>query len=126
EDQLAWVKRWFWRASFGQHYGSGGATKIGRDRELFDELIAGGLPSFEPARSLSGGTLIGTRMTWTGSAVRNAFLFLLSSGDPVHLINNSRLDLANGGISGFTSVEKHHIFPQAFLRRQGVAAGEVH
>ena len=38
ESQLAWVQRWFWRASFGQHYGSGGSTKMAKDKILFDQL----------------------------------------------------------------------------------------
>jgi hypothetical protein len=29
DGQLRWVQQWFWRASFAQHYGSGGPTKMG-------------------------------------------------------------------------------------------------
>jgi hypothetical protein len=123
ESELSWVKRWFWRASFSQHYGSGGPTKMGRDKELFDRLLAGDLPAFEPAMNITVETLVGTKMTWSRSAIRNAFLCLLAQRDPVHLSNNSRLDLVNGGISDFTNPEKHHIFPQAFLRDQ--SSGEV-
>jgi hypothetical protein len=125
-EQLEWVSRWFWRASFSQHYGSGGPTKMGRDAELFDDLQQGEQPLFKPSMSLTTETLIGTKMTWSGSAIRNAFLCLLAQRGPVHLVNNGPLDLVNGSISDFTSAEKHHIFPQAFLRRSGVASGEVH
>ena len=47
QDDLEWVQRWFWRASFSQHYGSGGPTTMGRDRQLFDDLIDGKQPEFE-------------------------------------------------------------------------------
>ena len=126
ESELSWVKRWFWRASFSQHYGSGGATKIGRDRELFDRLLAGDLPAFEPAMNINSEVLIETKMTWSRSAIRNAFLCLLAQRDPVHLVNNQGLDLVNGGISDFTNPEKHHIFPQAFLSGQSSGEAEVH
>ncbi len=112
-DHFDWLKKWFWRACFSQHYGSGGATRIGRDKELFDKVIAGDLPEFDPSISLKTDDLIGTRMTWWGAAIRNAFLCLLAKNEPKHLLNNSPIDLVNGGISGFTSSEKHHIFPQS-------------
>lgn len=126
ESQLKWIQQWFWRASFSQHYGSGGPTKMGRDRELFDLLLKGQTPKFEPATNLTADILVGTRMTWSRSAVRNAFLCLLATRDPVHLINNTRLDLVSGGISDFTNPEKHHIFPKAFLSRHCPADVEVH
>jgi hypothetical protein len=49
EEQIEWVKKWFWRASFSLHYGSGGPTKMGQDKELFDLLIGGKYPPFNPA-----------------------------------------------------------------------------
>ncbi len=119
ELQLEWVKRWFWRSSFGKHYGAGGDSRIGRDSALFDQLIAGQLPEFVPPLTLTVGELVRTKMTWTGSAVRNAFLCLLADRRPLHLVNNTPLDLVSGGISDFTSPEKHHIFPQAHLHKQG-------
>jgi hypothetical protein len=115
-EHMEWVKRWFWRAAFGQHYGSGGATTIARDRELFDQLIANESPKLEIPVNLSADDLQKIRMTQTGSAVRNAFLCLLAIQRPLHLRNNGALDLLNN-ISGFTSAEKHHIFPQGYLRK---------
>lgn len=126
EAQQKWVQRWFWRASFSQHYGSGGPTKMGRDKDLFDRLLEGSFPRFEPVLGLTADTLVKTKMTWPRAAIRNAFLCLLATLDPVHLINNSRLDLVNGGISDFTSPEKHHIFPRAFLAKHGAGDIEVH
>ncbi|HET6862482.1 MAG TPA: DUF262 domain-containing protein, partial [Pyrinomonadaceae bacterium] len=125
-EQLEWVSKWFWRASFSLHYGSGGPTKMGQDAELFDSLQKGEQPPFKPSMNLTTETLIGTKMTRSGSAIRNAFLCLLAQRGPLHLVNNGPLDLINGSVSDFTSAEKHHIFPQAFLRRSGVAPAEVH
>ena len=115
EEELDWVKQWFWRSSFGQHYGARGATRVGQDSAMFDQLITGKNPEFEPPMKLTPSMLIGTKMT-SQSAVRNAFLCLLALRKPLDLLNNAPLDLVNGGISDFTSPEKHHIFPQAHLR----------
>ena len=126
QKHMDWVQRWFWRAAFGKRYGSGGPTRIGQDRELFDGLINGGAPLITFPVTLNETELIKVRMTQTGSAVRNAFLCLLAIRGPKHLINNSELDLINGSISDFTSSEKHHIFPQAYLDREGPAGADVH
>lgn len=83
-SQMAWVKEWFWRASFSQHYGSGGATKMGRDKELFDQLLENETPRFEPPITLSVESLVGSKMI-SRSAIRNGFLCLLADRGPVHL-----------------------------------------
>ena len=125
-SHMDWVCRWFWRAAFGQRYGGGGATRIGQDRELFDELIEGKEPLFSPHIQLTPSSLAKVRMTQTGSAVRNAFLCLLANHKPVHLVNNSPLDLLGGGISEFTNPEKHHIFPRAYLERGGPKGADIY
>jgi hypothetical protein len=121
---LTWVSLWFWRASFALRYGTAAPTTIGQDRQHFDDLLAGKEPKFAPHRDLAPEDFLETRMTQTRSAIRNAFLCLLAARRPVHLLNNSPLDLA-GEISDFTSAEKHHIFPKQFLSTLGFAA-ELH
>lgn len=121
-----WIEKWFWRSSFGLHYSSAAPTKMGQDRALFDQLIAGGEPAFDIPLNLDASGLVKVRMTYTRSSIRNAFLCLLAINEPRHLVNNTKLDLVNGGISDFTSAEKHHIFPQAFLRDHGPAGSDVH
>ena len=89
-----------------------------------DELIAGGRPTYDIPVKLTVQEL--TRITWAGSAIRNAFLCLLASRRPLHLGNNAPLDLVSGSISDLTSNEKHHIFPRAFLQRSGPDHAEPH
>ena len=125
-EHMDWLRKWFWRSSFGQRYGSGGATRLGQDRELLDKLIGGEAPKLDIPVNISVPDLVKVRMTQTGSARRNAFLCMLAIREPRHLANNSKLDLINGGISGFTDAEKHHIFPRAFLAREGPAGADTH
>jgi len=125
-EHLEWTKQWFWKASFSQYYGSGGPTKMGRDKDLFDKLIAGEKPTFDVPLRLTVQDLVKTRMTWNRAAIRNAFLCLLATHRPLDLRNNTPLDLVAGGISDFTNNEKHHIFPRAFLHRSGPEDAEIH
>jgi len=125
-EHMAWLSRWFWRSAFGQRYGAGGPTRMGQDRELLDQLIAGSTPEFDIPVHASVDGLVKVRMTQTRSAVRNAFLCLLAFSEPRHLRNNGKLNLAAGSISGFTDSEKHHIFPKAFLQCRGPAGAEIH
>jgi len=123
---MQWVKRWFWRSSFGRHYGSGGATKIGQDRALFDGLIEGSAVEFKPPLLLTILDLVSSKMTLSQSAIRNASLCLLAIQKPRHLVNNAELDLVNGGVIGFTDNEKHHVFPRAHLIRAGDTDAGIH
>lgn len=119
-EHLEWVKKWFWRASFAAHYGSGGPTKIGNDRKRFDDLIDGTTADFDIPLNLTVGDIVKMRMNLSGASLRNAFLCLLSLRGPLDLSNNSPLNLSEGGpISDFSNPEKHHIFPQGHLKRQG-------
>jgi hypothetical protein len=126
DAQLDWVKKWFWRSSFAQHYGSGAPTKMGRDKDLFDALISGRRPTFDVAVNLTADVLVGTKMTSSASAVRNALLCLLAQRRPVRLSNNIELDLIDGGISDFTNPDKHRIFPPAMLSKDTSEEGRVH
>lgn len=124
--ELEWVTRWFWRASFAQYYGRSAPTQIGRDKGLFDSLAKGVVPKFETTPRLTVPDLVKTRMTWRGSAIRNAFLCLLANIDPVDLQNNGSMDVASIPVSDFTKSEKHHIFPRGFLEREGPTDAEIH
>ena len=123
---MTWVSRWFWRSSLGKRYGTGGPTRMGQDRALFDLLMDGQEPQLDHPLHLTEANLVKTRMTQTGAAVRNAFLCLLAIREPQHLVNNSKLELVNGGISDFTDAEKHHVFPKAYLSRNGPVQADIH
>ncbi len=126
QAHLEWVRRWFWRSSFGQHYGAAAPTQMGRDKPMFDSLIEGEPVSFDTPLTLTAAALVKTRMTWRASAIRNAYLCLLGTRNPLHLVNNTSLDLVHGTISEFTKSEKHHIFPVAFLRGDGPSDADIH
>jgi len=124
-EHFEWISEWFWRSSFGTRYGAGGPSRISQDRILFDALLSGKPEAIKIPINLLAADLIKIKMTQTRGAIRNAFLCLLATKDPIHLENNSRLDLINN-ISGFTSNEKHHIFPKSHLDKSGIIGANLH
>ena len=108
---------------------SAGPTRIGQDAQTFDRLIMskGKEPPLDISVRVTTADLVKTRNDVENvSAIRRAFLCLLATRNPVHLVNDGPLDLVNGGISDFGSNEKHHIFPKAYLNREGPDGGEIH
>lgn len=81
-EHMEWARRWFWASSFGTRYAGAAVTKLGQDKQLFDSLIADKVPDFSQPVTLTPATLARTRMTQSGSAIRNAFLCLLATSQP--------------------------------------------
>jgi hypothetical protein len=113
--QITSIKQWFWRASFGQRYGSHVAETIREDKAFFDKLIDGECPEFRHLPQLSVDHLISTKITKSDSAIRNAFLCLLAQRGPTDLLDGSPIDVGEIPISDLRDPEKHHIFPKAHL-----------
>lgn len=124
-EHQEWMIQWFWRSTFGQRYGAGGASRISQDSKLINELLDGRTPEYNVPIAVDIDGLINTKMTFASSAIRNGFLCLLASKRPLHLKSNAELNLPSGNISDFTYPQKHHIFPRSYLRRQGLS-GNVH
>jgi hypothetical protein len=125
-EHMDWMQRWFWRSSFGNRFAGAAATKLGQDKELFDSLIAGTIPEYNQPVQLTPASLVRVRMTQSGSAVRNAFLCLLATLQPRHYLNNTQIDLLSGSMSRFSSREKHHVFPTAYLSENGPPGANIH
>jgi hypothetical protein len=115
QNQARWLQLWFWRASFGQRYGSHVSEAIGKDKLLLDKLMKDEEPTFDQPVRLSARDLIATKMTQSESAIRNAFLCLLAHRHPIDLLNNMQFEIGGPQLSDLKSPEKHHVFPRGFL-----------
>lgn len=116
-EQAGFVKEWFWKAAFSQHYSRSTLTLMGSDRVEYFEPAAQGkavTPNYpitltpEDLQSL---------MIHTRSAVKNAVLCLLALRGPRHFKNGSVVALDKKICSHYNSPEKHHVFPKALLSR---------
>ncbi|MCH2134708.1 MAG: DUF262 domain-containing protein [Phycisphaerales bacterium] len=118
ESQMQLIEEWFWKSAFGERFTSAAPTRMGQDRKYIDAILDDQKPACDITLNITVAKLKQVQITQGSGAIRRAFLCLLARKQPVHLVNNTPLDLSNGSISDFTSAEKHHIFPKAFLLEQ--------
>ncbi|MCH8974034.1 MAG: DUF262 domain-containing protein [Chloroflexi bacterium] len=112
------LRRWFWRTSFSERYRTGGEA-------LFDEDLSVGLAALAHSSQLDRFGEAPTKQFFVSSqfrrsaAVALAFAALLGTHSPRNLTNGLAIDVGSA-LSEFNRKEFHHIFPQAFLKAQGV------
>jgi hypothetical protein len=119
------ISEWFWRVALSERYSTTTFTRMGEDRELFDKILAGEDVQFNYPISVTVEKIKSTRMN-RDSALRNAVLCMLALKQPISFRDNTKVRLDDNYFSDFKSPEKHHIFPKAFLSRQGVSADRLH
>jgi hypothetical protein len=116
-QQAAFVKQWFWKVAFSQHYSSSTLTLMGSDRtDYFDPAAEGRVVAPNYPVTLTPEDLE-SLMIHTRSAVKNAILCILALRGPRHFKNGSVVVLDGKICSEYNNPEKHHIFPKALLSR---------
>jgi hypothetical protein len=117
-DQVKRLRQWFWRSSFGERYKVGGENFVSKDlASVMDFVVsANGTPD-EFGRPP-------TKKEWFNIPYRSnvsrtrAFILALASKKPKNLTNGSIIDPAEA-LSSFNKKQFHHIYPRAFLKRNG-------
>lgn len=123
-DQIATLKKWFWKTAFSRRYAAQTDDKINSDI-LFMKRLAAGDPSGISTYSseLTKDMLAKLKFT-KGHPYTRALLLLLAQKSPLNLTNGAAVDLGEA-LSGFNRKEYHHIFPKAFLRNRGVSTDKI-
>lgn len=118
--QRQFLEQWFWRATFSQRYSSSTLTLLSQDRVgYFDPAIEGAIVSVDYPLTVTLKGIASLRIH-TSSAIKNGILCLLSLRSPQHFRNGSPVVLDRSICSSYNDVEKHHIFPRAFLERSEI------
>lgn len=118
--QRQFLERWFWRATFSQRYSSSTLTLLSQDRVgYFDPAIDGAIVDVDYPLTVTLKGITALRIH-TSSAIKNGILCLLALRNPQHLRNDSPIVLDRSICSSYNEVEKHHIFPRAFLERSDI------
>lgn len=123
-DQIATLKKWFWKTAFSRRYSAQTDDKINADIAFMKRLALGdssGLSSY--SSELTNDVLIKLRFTKSHPYTR-ALLLLLAQKSPLNLTNGAAVDLGDA-LSGFNRKEYHHIFPRAFLKRRGFPTDKI-
>ena len=117
---------WFWRVALSERYGSTSPSRMAEDAQKLNDLIAGKSPAFAYPTKATPEAVARVRMTSTTSALRNAILCMLALRQPLNLKDNSPVNISDAFFATFTKAERHHIFPNAFLQREGYSSRVVH
>jgi hypothetical protein len=116
-SEVQLLEQWFWRACLSNRYDSTVESKIEEDCIAFDEILEGKNSEF--AYLIDWDTLK-SRLIAQRYNLRNAFvktvLSLYSFAEPKNLTDGRDVSL-DKVFSGYYKHNLHHIFPQAYLRR---------
>lgn len=123
-DQVAILRKWFWKTAFSRRYGDQTDDKINYDIAFMKRLAAGDLSGINTYSSeLTTDVLAKLKFTKSHPYTR-ALLLLLAQKGPLNLTNGAVIDLGEA-LSGFNRKEYHHIYPKAFLIKRGVATDKI-
>lgn len=118
-DQIAALKKYFWRTSFSDRYSTGQTTeKMDSDIEAIDKSCDYDFSAIEKQTiTVTTKELISNQFSKANPLTRS-FLLLSSQLSPMDLISAERIDLGRA-LSSYNRKEYHHVFPNAFLSKQG-------
>jgi hypothetical protein len=116
--QAAEIRKWFWATGVAQRYsGRGYHRNLVSDAKFFESLANGKKRRFvfadrlDPVADIQGAEYV------SRSARSRTFLCLLASRAPRYLENGEPIPLADSSISHASRIDRHHIFPQAQLKK---------
>lgn len=111
------VEKWFWKVCLSNRYDSTVESKLEEDCDAFDEVLKGEVPEFN---FLIDWEQLENNLIAQRYNLRNAFvktvLSLYSYAEPKDLTDGREVKF-EGLFSGYYKHNLHHIFPQAYLRK---------
>lgn len=123
--QLTELRKWFWKTSFSNRYSTGQTTdKMNNDIERINEIRLNNFAEIQKIKpTVSKSELINTKFSKANPLTR-AYLLLLAQDKPVDLVKNVKIDVVKS-LSKYNRAEYHHVFPNAFLKKQGFTTNEI-
>lgn len=119
EAQHKSIIEWFWRVVFSHRYSSGTKRNLEADIKEIRKLRDDGTSALGNFDAPVGPNLFSDRRFLTSSVDTKTFVLMLVNHKPKSLINGSDTHVGRVMIAGNRS-EFHHLYPQAFLKKQGV------
>lgn len=121
EDQVAMLKKFFWRTSFSDRYSSGQTTaKMDDDITVMDQFSDFDYSAIAKYQAtVTERELLSVQFSKANPLTRS-FLLLAAQKKPLDLTNGNVIDLGES-LSEFNRKEYHHVFPNSFLTKQGTS-----
>jgi len=118
-EKQKYMQDFFWRCSLGGRYSSAQDTKLGQDIRRIDQILKGHLPKYDFSVDV-GHDFVQTNGTFSaGRSFVKAILCIYAYQQPKSFNDNSIVSLRNDCLKQANSLNYHHFFPKAFLKKQG-------
>lgn len=122
-DKKQKLIKWFWKSSFSKHFGSANTGLITKSllqirqfaKNDINELILSSNINYE---------LFVKDYFRLNKASSTTYALLLASNTPKSFLNGDNIDTYKS-LSNINRLEFHHIFPKAFLKRNGVSEKQI-
>jgi hypothetical protein len=115
------IRKWFWTTGIGKRYsGAGYHRNIVGDARFFRSLAAESQVHFKFRDRLDPAFTVQAEQYKANSARARAFFCLLVSHKPRYLENGEEIPLGSDVLSPSSETHRHHIFPQALLKKRGL------
>jgi hypothetical protein len=118
-DQSRYLAEYFYRAGLSNRYTSGTAVKMLGDLQKMKSIAEGKRPSYKGEDLEITPNTFRTKTFAINDAFSKTVLCLLASKSPRNLLTNGLIKLNNSWLRKSSSRNIHHIFPKAWVRKQG-------
>lgn len=123
-EEVGRTNQWFWRSSYSQHYRGASEAFISKSINAVTKYVKLG----EGEASDFGAPPIADRFLINTfnfrSAMSKALVLTLASESPRNIVTGTSVDVGES-LSVYNRRQFHHIFPQAFLKRNGIHANRI-
>jgi hypothetical protein len=120
-EQKRHLRQLFYWSGFTNRYTSAVESKMAKDLSRVDDILAGNSPSYQQEDQVDL-TLDQLKYRWfrTGDAFSKTLLCIFAYHQPKSFESNAIVHLDNSWLKQSNSKNYHHIFPRAYLAKQGI------
>lgn len=116
--------KWFWRSCFSRRYSSGVNTAHAADLEAMSKLRRNESTDISQFKCEIPDNFFTANLFSVTSVNTKTFIAMLASNSPKSFISGANVDLSKT-LQKASSKEFHHIFPDKFLKKQGLPRKEI-
>jgi len=113
------LRSWFWESALSKQYGSSNTGLISSDLKLIRDFARGDISKIPVTNQFKPQAILEDTFT-LNKATSMTFALMLAQKKPRSLLDGSLVDTRKA-LAATNRLEYHHIFPKAFLERNGVS-----
>lgn len=120
-QQLEQIRRWFWLTTLSGYFSGWDSGQMANDTSAIRDFAAGKRDELTVSATLPNKSLWVTKPFRTNSAASKMLAIMFGHVEPRDLRTDQRIDV-DKSLAWANDKEFHHFFPQAYLKRNGIAA----